>query len=113
GTERVLGAAGHLFGKPWVAFAHFGGRIPVGPGLLAADGFRAGPVEALASDRDLIAVGALVGQYVVERPRPGIDHDRVGGICSLEGHGCGGHRRDVGARPANSIVIDTGARALY
>src|SRR5262249_43375825 len=58
GTERVLGAAGHLFGKPWVAFAHFGGRIPVGARFLSVAGFPAGPVEALWAHRLLAGGGA-------------------------------------------------------
>ena len=99
-AERVLQAAGHLVGQARVTGDHLFRRVPVGPGLLAADHFRAGPGEALAADRDRILICLARRQDEVERPPRAIDDDRVGREVAVERHLGRCHRGDHRPRAA-------------
>src|SRR5262245_36006160 len=96
-SERVLDAAGHFLRQLRIALAHFDGRVPIRPRLLAADSLRACPAEALAPDGDRIFVGAFVAKDVVELASPCIDDDRVDGKVISEADDGRRLRRDVWA----------------
>ena len=50
--------------------------MPVRPGLLAADGFRASPAEAFATDGDGVGISLLVRKNVIELAVGCADDDR-------------------------------------
>src|SRR5689334_16664500 len=83
-SERVLDAARHFLRQLRIALAHFNGRVPIRPRLLAADSLRACPAEALPPDGDLIFVGAFVAKDVVELAPSCIDDNRVDGKVKRE-----------------------------
>src|SRR6185437_9877888 len=92
---------------------HLGRRIPVRPGLLAADLFRACPAEAVAADADGVRVGAIVGEHVVELARAGIDHNGVGGEIVWKRNHRGSHRGDRRTRsPLADLVRPDTALSL-
>src|SRR5215467_10834945 len=104
-TQGIPNAARHFFRQVRITFAHLRRRGPVGPGDLPAYGLGSRPIEALATDRNLVRVGAPVRQYEVELSAADIDHNRTLSEVVAKGDDWWRPWDDLRTRPSVADVI--------
>jgi len=75
----------HVLAQLRLTRQHFGGRIPIGPFLLAMDGRKPGPDETFRADAHAIANGLSAALDEVEKMVARIDNDRARALACGEG----------------------------
>src|SRR5262249_37021996 len=86
GSDRFMGPAfhadaalqlHHVLAQLRLAHQHFGGRIPIGPFLLAMDGRKPGPDETFRADPHAVANGLPTALDKAEKMTARINDDRA------------------------------------
>jgi hypothetical protein len=112
-TQRIPNAARHLFRQVRITFAHLRWRVQSGQATFRLTVSFPSPVEALATDRNAVRVGAPVRQYELGLSAADIDHNRT--VSEVVGEGDDWWRlwRDLRARPSVAdVILSVGRAAL-